>query len=753
MRYFTQMASSIASSISSTISEPLLQFYIDHQVKEGQIFTHTNLMNPAMRMYVNGFDRNLLFELYAKDLQRNKDLYLTEKHRMMSPVLIDVDLRFPTTSGISRRYTSTHIMDIARIYGEMLASFVVVDDIDFFVFEKPAPRLESHVVKDGFHMMVPGIVTQPAVQFVVRQNVLLLMKKIRAEIGNQNNLDDMFEEAVIIRNNWSMFGSKTSNGEPYAWSRVIRFNARTRTVATVPRPTPFTALGKVTFFSIHNNETLTEINNDKKAEIDAFQKILNEKQSRKELCSYMVGHTVNVQKNECDNLEQVEDLVKVLHPRRSLDYYSWMCLGWCLRNLDHRLLTAWDEFSKNSRKYRSGDCERLWHHMSVTDSLRIGTLRMWAKADNPVLYNELAINEMRERLHVSLVGTHQSVAHLIHFMFHSDFVCASVKRDAWYEFKNHRWNLDDAGSGIRLRLRTDVVNEYNKAIRLFREEVQMINDVVKRSYLETKMHHASTLCIRLGDKAFQDKVIGLCKYLFEDKKFEEKLDSNTNLIGFEDGVFEMKFGQFREGRREDYASLSNGLMWQEHDANSYISLEIQHYLQQVFPSPNVREYVLMLLVSFLTGKNSEQKFYIWTGTGSNSKSKLVELFEKCMKNYCIKLPVTLVTGKRAASSGCSPEIAACKGKRLAVMQDPEKEQHSILASSRSYRAGTVFTHVRCSKIPFNSRLNSSCCCSAMTYQKSILTTTELGDESLPSNSNQISRIIRKMSTTFQSTGI
>ena len=45
----------------------------------------------------------------------------------------------------------------------------------------------------------------------------------------------------------------------------------------------------------------------------------------------------------------------------------------------------------------------------------------------------------------------------------------------------------------------------------------------------------------------------------------------------------------------------------------------------------MREYLLLLLSSYLQGHTSDEKFHIWTGTGANGKSKIVELFESCFE--------------------------------------------------------------------------------------------------------------------------
>lgn len=79
-------------------------------------------------------------------------------------------------------------------------------------------------------------------------------------------------------------------------------------------------------------------------------------------------------------------LVKLLDVARTDNYSNWMQVGWCLRNIDHRLLDAWETFSRRSNKYLEGECPRLWARMRLSN-LGIGTLhqfRMFCLA-NPKL--------------------------------------------------------------------------------------------------------------------------------------------------------------------------------------------------------------------------------------------------------------------------------------------------------------------------------------------------------------------------------
>ena len=83
---------------------------------------------------------------------------------------------------------------------------------------------------------------------------------------------------------------------------------------------------------------------------------------------------------------------------------------------------------------------------------------------------------------------------------------------------------------------------------------------------------------------------------------------------------------------------------------------------------------MTLLSSVLNGNIKEEKFHIFTGVGANGKSAIIDLFEQSFGDYCCKLPITLLTQKRAASGSATSEIARTKGKRFACLQEPSEDE-------------------------------------------------------------------------------
>ena len=107
---------------------------------------------------------------------------------------------------------------------------------------------------------------------------------------------------------------------------------------------------------------------------------------------------------------------------------------------------------------------------------------------------------------------------------------------------------------------------------------------------------------------------------------------------------------------------------EERDRNEIY--EVNEFMNQLFPNPELRNYMWEHLSSVLLGKNTNQTFNIYTGRGRNGKSKLVELMSMVLGDYKATVPITLITQKRGSIGGTSSEIVQLMGVRYAVMQEP-----------------------------------------------------------------------------------
>ena len=657
----------------TTAYSSMQEFIIKHRVEKGCEFTHTSLGRPAGSFYVPSDEMDLFYEVYDAAFDKKEELHITEKHRHLGPLVVDLDFRFSAESGTIRRYSAEDLEQIVSVYGKEISDFVKLSSptIDFYVLEKSKPVLANGIVKDGIHIQIPDISTKPSVQYVIRNHVLEQLKPVFEKIGCINPAEEVVDEAVIYKNNWLMYGSKKVNGEAYKMTRILRYRIDTGTLEEIESPYSQTEL--VSILSIRNKYEEKVNRPEKNDAVREFEKEQEHKLQNHQVNKNIMVEQRNHKQHRAENFETVEKMVDILSPERAQDYNSWIRLGWCLRNIDNRLVEKWDQFSKHSKKYQAGQCEKIWNNMR-DGGLGIGTLHMWAKEDNLEKYKEIMHNDLKQLMYASSTGTHHDVAKVAYHLFKQDFVCASIKNRYWYEYRGHRWLYSDSGLGLRLKLSDDLWKEYHHAAIEYSHAAVSSADAQEQNRYGDLAKKMNEIALKLRTTSFKENVMKECSELFYIEKFEERLDANANLIGFENGVYDMELMEFRDGRPEDFITFTTGNDYVPFRENHHIVQRIYAYLCQVLPRVQVREYVLKLFASFINGAVKEQKFYIWTGSGSNSKSLLVELFEGSFGDYCCKFPITLLTQKRVASNAANSELARAKGKRFACLQEPSEDE-------------------------------------------------------------------------------
>lgn len=786
----------------------ICSFLLRFQVEKGSEFTHTSIVKPAGSFYIPSEKLDEFYLKYALAVKHNDDLYVTERHRDISPLLVDLDFRFTKTEKLERKFTNEDINAIVQLYIDTIKLYVEVPEKwNVYIMQKPYPVIDKNVVKDGVHIIFPDIVTKPSVQYLIRKAILKDIGKILDKLELVNGYEDVVDEAVIQRNNWLMYGSRKPNCEKYDIIRILSVTGE-----TVEMIDQSVEENYVEILSIRNKYDALKIKIEKETEISLFE--AETKRKKNKMDTGVLQTNQNTKKNICDNIEYIKKLVDILSTARSERYTDWIRVGWCLRNIDHRLLDKWIDFSKKSPKFIDGECEKIWNYMKE-DGLGIGTLHMWAKQDNIDLYKELIKKDLSNLIFRSKNETHHDIANVVHFMYKHDFVCVSIKQNYWYEFKDHRWIPCDSGHALRAKISTEVFKEYMNHAAFWNQKGSADEDEGEQQRCGEIAKKLTSIALKLKQTAFKDNIMKECKELFYASKFEEKLDSRANLIGFENGVYDLESMEFREGRPEDYISFTTSINYIPYNPVCVQARIVEDSLNKIFTKPHLKEYVLLLLSSFLNGNIKEERFHIWTGSGchkkdtnimmadktikkvqdieigdqlmgddftsrnvlklcrgfadmyeiyptsfgggkpfivngdhilslksldnkivdisvtkylenisdyknnlflyransnafinfivkknipdnfygfeldgnhryllddytvthnSNGKSISVDLFEKCFGEYCCKLPITLLTQKRAASNAATSELARTKGKRFACLQEPSEDE-------------------------------------------------------------------------------
>lgn len=659
--------------------------------------THTMWSGMRGKFHIPEEKMEQFHKLYAIEVYDGKKLGIIEQHTEVSPLLIDFDFKFDE-NVTERQFNEKHIKNIVQFYiDEIEESFIINnrnDDLIAFVFQRDEPYEYNGNIKDGIHIIFPYIISEPHIQYIIRDNVIkrCIEEKILDDIPTKNQMNDIIDRSVICKNGWFMFGSSKPYCDPYKLVTIYDCNLDSipmdevdyRGISDLPR-----------FFSIrrHSIEDATMIKQSKYEEIEKVTK---------RHTSLTLKHMKQYQNTQYD-VQQISNLLNILSNERTNDYNMWMEIGWCLYNInqnDIELLNLWAEFSKKNPKFKDGECEKVWSKMRGMNNngkkLGIGSLYYWAKHDNYDEYMAVKRKDIRYYIDKSMNCTNYDIARVMFEMFKYQHVCASIKYNSWYEFRDHRWHEDDGAISLRQKISTNLVNEYFRIISDYNVEwakIDMDTDLTseekdkRKQEFEEKTKVLSNIMIKLKTTAFKDNIMRECRELFHEKGFINKLDENQYLIGFENGVYDLQKLEFRDGEPEDYVSMSTGNYYIEYDENNPQVDDVNDFLNKILPKFNVKQYVMKLLASTLQGHNAEEKFRIWTGIGGNGKTKLLELHAMALGEYADSFDVMLFTGKRAQSNAATPEVALSKGKRFMQVDEPEEGAKINVGLMKYYTGG------------------------------------------------------------------
>jgi len=655
--------------------------------------THTDMTGGKFIVKPN--QQNKFHQEMAKQIIKSTPLHITETHNGIAagPILVDIDLDFKLGTDMTKRaITNRKILEkmYTILIRQMQKDFQNAASLKYhcYILVKPTPYQDhgKKRIRDGVHMIFPEISTTPEYQEHLRQETLKKIEIALKSVGHINTIDDVYDK-VVAKSQFLMYGNHKPKQKPYELKLILNYDRKTKKINNLfpvfrkkyatPQKQVLQLLDKLSIRNKKENVVLKETLKEVPQEVP--------KETPKDAPKILPAtDNLNVENFE---IQEVRGLLALLSIHRAESYHEWIKLGWCLHNINaDELLPLWIEFSKRSPKFQKGECEKIWR-AARDEGYNILSLRKWAEEDSPTKYKKFYQDNINYVITQSTSGTHNDVANLMYQLYKEKYVCTVNSKGApvWYEFKNQRWYLNRKGLGIRKKISTDIVKIYYSKIEQLREQANKMDasEPDKKKALEKTYMGLYRLCRSLKDSMFKSRVLKECVEYFQDDNFLQKLDANPQLLAFENGVFDFDQMEFREGRPQDYISMTTGF---DYDPNAK-SKELVKFLKSVMPIREVRDYLFTIFSLTLCGCTYEQMFPILSGVGSNGKSSLLDLLSEVLGDYFTVMPVTAVSTNRSASNACTPELANLKGKRCVVMNEPNKGVDMNLGKMKEWTGG------------------------------------------------------------------
>jgi P4 family phage/plasmid primase-like protien len=668
-------------------------------------FTHVSLIQPKGKYSLSSrLVMDKFWTLYCKIILQEPEtmLGLAEIPQNYMALLVDVDLKFdlkyhPETT---RLYTLQFVEHMVHIYQDVIREVVkdfTESELLCVLLEKPmyqSPDNYDHW-KNGFHLHFPNlfisrvdqeIIIIPRVRQLMAENrygILDEFQTFSEQLVNVERITQLIDTAST-RNAWLLYGSrKTEEQQPYSISKLYDHNLNhvdildafrdcrifdgedeqielndsniyfhlPRILSICPHNRPV----RETDAAIYQTPFLTQYIQRPKPQIDPLQDEREDDQVERDI-------------------QTARQIIRFLKAERADAYMDWMTVGWALFNISRGSdegMDLWIDFSRQSSKFNEAKCMYEWSHMQDRKKITLGTLKYFAKLDNPVEYHEYLTSQNQKYAEIDIQTSHYDLAKLLYEQYENEFVFCDA---GWFRYINHHWEFVDDGMELRSKISTDLVSVY----RRIRDN--MFHNMAGKS--ETELNAAreregyiTRIVNNLKTTPFKNNIMKECQEIFYCRDFEQKLNTNPYLIGFQNGVYDLESNQFRCGLPTDYISIQMAIRYQEFSESDHRVQDVRAFLEKVFPDHALRRYFLDIMSETFVGYNHRKQVYFWTGEGDNGKSITQMFFEKMFGRLSIKAPTTMITSRRPNAGSANAELArAGNGVRTIFLEEPDQDE-------------------------------------------------------------------------------
>lgn len=727
----------------------------------GSMVTHmtmpSNHLRPG-RFIIPDEDYDEFLRVYAKDIHAGKSIAVVENHRLYGPIVCDLDFRYEEMVEDNKRiYTAEFVTRFIALYFAQLKKYVEIPEDKMntnfcFVTEKPACEYDTvkDIWKDGLHLVFPNIITNLDIQHYIRDVMVsethALLSYLNQEIID-DNVENLIDDLVIEKNGWTLYGGRKLDkitNEPkgayqiygdetnisglyLAHEQHLRVVMSADNKYTKPGGTGFSVNEMIRTLSIRrvhvadvmplttSGESVVKTFNDEK---------LNRLQQRMNVQHVGVNGAPRLVSKE--TLKKAADLVGFLSTNRAKSESSWVKVGWCLHNIDVRLLEVWIEFSKRAEEYintAEAECTEKWNRMT-NGPLAMGSLIHWAKEDNPEQVEQYfhsnenvelkakivldrfisgyTVKEDKRKAGAMIIKSIQynrsdecflDIVDLFYEKYGDIVTCTQCyKSITWTYFHGHHWCKESVDNGVQVdhfmltfirSLFDHMTSKLEQKIREMSDDEDSYRLLRLQLFKKASMKLRSTLCTPLQIQslvqACRQKFHWTNRFSEETRKgcdsFSQMIDTDRFLIGVRNGVYDLKTHEFRAGVPDDYISCYAPVDYRAYTLDHPDVQDILAFFRQVFPNERVRFYMLQNLANCLDGENV-QRIFVCTGSGGNGKSILCSFMKDTLGlSYSYTAPSSMATGKRTGSSNATPDLVNLDKKRYVTHSEPEEGQN------------------------------------------------------------------------------
>jgi phage/plasmid-associated DNA primase len=550
---------------------------------------------------------------YNEYLDKGIKLCIAERQKNNGPLVIDLDYEYSTKPNDLMNIT----MDIALKGKELISE-------EYIIMTKSKEKETKKGKKFGVHIIYPLSVLNVDEKIVIYNELRNVLKKHENKFIEKAK--KILDDSVIIKNGWLLYGSMKKDDLEY-------YKISCHSFESLPKDL-------VSFLSVRNKGEILTIEPENivfdKEEIE-----VNEKEEGK----------VN---------EEIKELLKTLKLERCENYDDWFVVAQICKNEDvnYQIFENW---SMQSVKFDREKNKSIWNNLKDKDEyngkpLTIATLYKMSKEDNKNVEEESEIE-------ILLNMSHRTLADLFIKLYGSDFLRID---GIFYYFNGLYWEKDSGEKNKSIKINRFITDDFHSYLLNIYDRNKN-SPKISREAEKKIINNISSL---RNNKTANDIYMQICL----SDKFDRtiKFDMKQHLLAFNNKIYDFDKCTFREGRRDDYISLTVGYDWIEPTKEQLKFIE--ETFNNILIVPEEKKLFGEILYSALTGF-APQYFILATGSGANGKTLILEKMMKNVlgDNFYYKGNNSTIQSN-VLKSGSDVATALMHKKRLTIFSEPDEHQ-------------------------------------------------------------------------------
>jgi len=678
----------------------------------------TNITHTALGAFEGSYSipekyYNSLYKTLIKSItiENCKNIGLIERPPAdgVKQFLIDLDLHFDKETVIDEDLIVDFCNELQAVITDITNYCEKNTEIKMYIQKRDSGYFSKDIYKNGVHIIIPDFICDVKIQLLIRKRFLEL-NNLQELFNTINKSEDIFDEAVIEKNGFYLYGCGKADIGPYKIFKIFTFDLENEEIFSSDFLNKDLDINTIISYSQRKTYNSAKISLIK----DKFKDLLEVVEEKKVVLKSVNKSVIKLKsKSATNSIKELSDsesveyiyLLNNINPERFDNYQDWMKIAILLKQSGIAFY-YFNLFSKKSNKYNELECLNFWNNLDLKNNkekITIGSLFSWFKEDSPEEYS-LYIDNFKRLLEL---GTQNQISifyfQLIENNIQMKKYYYNEENNEWYYMKqNKTWSITKRDP---LSLRNDIISvyrtiidkkieyynikkckietEYNK-LKISEQQKKLDNELVNlndKSILESKINDIKMTIknmIKLtkmieninDDKAIMDYL----KIKFRNDDININSFNKPNLFSAKNLVFDMtienkKIIGWRTINPDDLIMKTTNFNYITKPLIEEQNM-IKSIIYSIFENNDMVAFIFRLFSRYLNGSRAgAQYFYLFTGIGANGKSLLFNFLMDCFGDYATTVEDTTLTHVQTRANEHNDDLAKLPGCRLALVKE------------------------------------------------------------------------------------